>query len=230
MQPHVYDDITARHYAAYRPPLHTPILTLGLNADERFEHALDVGCGTGNSTHALSRWCDLVVGRDISTEMIALAQPAAGVSFQLQPGENIAAGLGAATFDLVTFAGCLPYLNPAGVAASLKQLLVPGGTVLVYDFEILLHPVFDHLGILLPQSDYDHAVNLNAQKDSLRLVRAVCKEISFSLTNAELAHLLCSVQEWREGSLINYRYEGLVEELPAITSLPAKIWLTRYAG
>lgn len=62
MQDRGYNLVTARHYAAYRPPLHASILALGLRDDELFREALDVGCGTGSSTHALGRWCDRVIG------------------------------------------------------------------------------------------------------------------------------------------------------------------------
>jgi SAM-dependent methyltransferase len=225
-----YDLSTARHYAAYRPPLHVSTLAFGLLEYERFRYALDVGCGTGSSTHALRPWCHRVIGTDPSAAMVELAQPAAGVSFRHQPGDDIDAGLEGNVFDLITFAGSLFYLNTAVVLAGLKSLLVPGGTVIVYDFDVLLQPVFDLLSVRMPASDYDHTKNLSDDAEKMLLMeKAVAEVISFELTSAELAHLLCSVSDWRKGPLADFGFAGLVDQLPATITLEAKTWLTRYA-
>lgn len=230
MQDRGYDLATARHYAAYRPPLHVSILTLGLREDKQFHQALDVGCGTGGSTHALSRWCNKVIGTDPSAAMIEMAQPTENVSFQQQPGDEIDTGLEKNAFDLVVFAGSLFYLETKAVLTSLEGLLVPGGTVIVYDFDVLLQPVFDHLGILMPESNYNHAKKLPCNKESfLRFEKSVFGNEKFSLTATELAHLLCAVADWRKGALANYSFTDLVDLLPTTTTLKAKTWLTRYA-
>ncbi|MFK8163954.1 MAG: methyltransferase domain-containing protein [Lewinella sp.] len=225
-----YDQEAARHYAAYRPPLHAAILALGLKDEERFGQALDVGCGTGNSTHALRAWCPNVIGTDPSMAMIERTKALPGVSFRHQPGEDIDAGLDGTTFDLITFAGSLFYLHNPVVLTSLKGLLVPGATVIVYDFDVLLQPVFNLLGVSMPRSDYDHAKNLSdVASNVLHLMKTAVEDISFVLNATQLAHLLFSVSSWRKGPLANYEFSQLVHLLPKTTTLKAKTWLTRYA-
>lgn len=230
MQDHGYDLSTARHYAAYRPPLHASILALGLRDDEKFHQALDVGCGTGGSTHALGRWCHQVLGTDPSAAMIELTHSTEGINFRQQPGYKIDAGLDRNAFDLVVFAGSLFYLDTREVLTSLEKILTPDGKVLVYDFDVLLQPVFDHLGVPMPESNYNHAKKLPCNKESfLRFEKSVFGKKEFSLTSTELAHLLCSVADWRKGPLAGYSFAELVDLLPATTTLMAKTWLTRYA-
>ena len=65
-----YDKITAFHYASYRPPLHSKILKRCL-VDRFYDSGLDIGCGTGQSSIALSDFCNRVVGIDSSSEMIS---------------------------------------------------------------------------------------------------------------------------------------------------------------
>jgi len=76
-----YDRITAEHYAAYRPPLHQLILSKCLNENQNFASGLDVGCGTGFSTIALSSFCKKVIGIDPATEMLVRAIDADNVSY-----------------------------------------------------------------------------------------------------------------------------------------------------
>jgi hypothetical protein len=42
-----YDSAVAAHYAAFRPPLHRPILERLIRPGETFSVGLDVGCGSG---------------------------------------------------------------------------------------------------------------------------------------------------------------------------------------
>jgi hypothetical protein len=42
-----YDSTSARHYAAFRPPLHSLILERVIGPSESFQVGLDIGCGTG---------------------------------------------------------------------------------------------------------------------------------------------------------------------------------------
>ena len=53
----------ATHYKSFRPPLHEILLKRSFK-NQRFESALDIGCGTGNSTIALAKYCASVTGYD----------------------------------------------------------------------------------------------------------------------------------------------------------------------
>jgi ubiquinone/menaquinone biosynthesis C-methylase UbiE len=49
-----YDQVTAGHYAAYRPALHSLILRRVFSDADSFDVGLDGGCGTGHSAIALA--------------------------------------------------------------------------------------------------------------------------------------------------------------------------------
>ena len=60
-----YNDDLAFHYKSYRPPLHEFLLNR-IFKNQKFKTALDVGCGTGNSSIALTRYCESITGYDQS--------------------------------------------------------------------------------------------------------------------------------------------------------------------
>ena len=68
-----YDNITALHYAAFRPPLHSTILDRCIEADRPYSSGLDVGCGTGANIAALAGHYTCV-GCDTSKVAISLAK------------------------------------------------------------------------------------------------------------------------------------------------------------
>lgn len=65
-----YDRAIATHYSAYRPPLHDIILEYVLLENEIFSVGLDVGCGTGYSAIALTKYCSQVHGIEPSSSML----------------------------------------------------------------------------------------------------------------------------------------------------------------
>lgn len=107
-------------------------------------------------------------------------------------------------------------------------------TVLVYDFDVLVGPVFERMGWELPESDYDHQKTFSPNDAmNFSLAAKVETELSFDCTPAELAHLLLSVKSWRETALAGIDYEEEVARLshefgPQLT-LTARAYLTRFA-
>src|SRR5207249_625489 len=59
------------------------------NADADVERALDVACGTGMSTVALADFADIVVGLDISREMMRVAPPKPNVTYMLGRADRL---------------------------------------------------------------------------------------------------------------------------------------------
>src|SRR5262245_53487231 len=87
------DRSAAERYAAARPYFH-PVVARRITAfttSSQFERALDVGCGTGQSSRALAETCDWVDAVDVAPEMIAAARPHERVRY------------------LVAAADCLPF-------------------------------------------------------------------------------------------------------------------------
>ena len=121
----IYDAYTARHYSAFRPPLHRFILRQCLGED-LFSKVLDIGCGTGHSTLALADFCQKVVGFDLSQFMLQQALLHPNIEYTSQINGN-------AKFDLICFFGSINYIGP-GELISILKLLEKGGQVICCDF------------------------------------------------------------------------------------------------
>lgn len=199
-----YDQVTAEHYAAYRPPLHEVILKKCLG-NRRFGYSLDVGCGTGSSTVPLTSFSDRVVGIDPSREMLAKAIIHPQVAYRLFNGQDLE--YDDRLFDLLTFAGSLVYAKSQRMLDETVRVSKPTATILVYDFDILIEGVFDLLD--LPRSPqttvYNHAENFEGlNQQGIELIKTSIEEISLSILPEHLAHLLLSD---------SHDYAVLVEEL-----------------
>lgn len=215
---HDYDHITAHHYAAYRPPLHAQILALCLDETKRFSRGLDVGCGTGQSSIALAKYCDQVIGIEPSEDMrrIALAHPS--VTYQTYDGVNLE--FPGAYFDMLTFAGSLFYAKSQRLLDEVVRVSKPAALVLAYDFDILLHKILHQLNISLPEDDhpYNHRENFSGLESSALVELAnVMKSGTLQLKSTELAHLLLSLKPVYKILAARYNisdvYNVLVKEL-----------------
>lgn len=104
----------------------------------RFRNGLDIGCGAGLSTRALRTICDRVTGIDVSEEMIRVAGEACkndpGIRFLVGRGEKIPGAAG--NLDIVTAAGAIQWIDREGLLECLKNRMLPGGYLLIYDFSI----------------------------------------------------------------------------------------------
>jgi ubiquinone/menaquinone biosynthesis C-methylase UbiE len=98
-----------------------------------FRRAVDVGCGAGVSTKALTGMAAAVIG----------VEPAAGMlrgSGAVAPGAWFVAGaaerlpLAGGSCELMTAAGSLNYVDLEAFFPEALRVLTPEGTLLVYDF------------------------------------------------------------------------------------------------
>jgi ubiquinone/menaquinone biosynthesis C-methylase UbiE len=116
----------ARGYAFDRPPVHEAILQT-VNP-RRVRRALDVGCGAGKSSKALRPFADMVIGLEPSRNMLR---------FNNSPMTVVARAeelpFAAGTFQLVTAAGSLNYVDNRLFLPEAARVLTPGGTLLIYD-------------------------------------------------------------------------------------------------
>ncbi len=193
-----YDEITAFHYAAYRPPLHEKILSLAIPHDLKFNRGLDIGSGTGYSASALSAYCDQVIGLEPSDEMRTLATPHPSVRYIEGSGESIP--FTSELFDIVTLAGSLFYIDKTKLLAELNRVCRKSACIIVYDFELDLTAALSFFGLKSGPRDsasnhnYDHEINLSSC-DELRKTGGLNDKILLSLTHSELAHILLSSSE-----------------------------------
>ncbi len=134
----IADERIARGYAD-RPFLHRQVMEMVQAGSPgiSFANGLDVGCGAGLSVKALRLICRRVTGIDVSGDMVAAARAAC-----TDPACTFACGSGEApdfpekTFDIITAAGVVDWLDADRFLAGAGRVLRRGGTLLVYDFWI----------------------------------------------------------------------------------------------
>ena len=186
----IYGQTTARHYAAFRPPLHRLIVDEAL-AGQIFENAIDVGCGTGWSSLALTRHCSHVAAVDASADMLAAAAAHPRISYSLGDGAELP--VESRTIDLVSVAGALPYLAIDRFVRELQRVCRPDAVILPYDFQVELQPLLACFPFLPARNNagYDHAANLSSAPD-VRTLRQEARSVSFQASAEAAAHILLS--------------------------------------
>jgi 2-polyprenyl-6-hydroxyphenyl methylase/3-demethylubiquinone-9 3-methyltransferase len=128
--------------------------------------ALDVGCGGGLLSEALSRRGATVTGIDLAPGMIEVArlhaaEEALEVDYQVAAAEDLAAGLERG-FDLVTCMEMLEHVpQPQRMLATLAALVRPGGSLFVSTLNrnlkaFLLAIVGEYVLKLLPRGTHEY--------------------------------------------------------------------------
>lgn len=187
-----YSKITARHYAAFRPSLHAPILAKCIGTEQHFGTGLDIGCGTGRSTITLADYCDSVVGIDPSTAMLdnAIQDP----KIRYRNGILEDSNMDSDSVDVVTFAGVLFYSKSQDLYTEVVRISKRGAPIIVYDFEVALKAFDTILDLGKTESvgpEYDHEINFSGLLDgrlNLKIKRK--EEVELSVSSTELTHLI----------------------------------------
>ncbi len=200
-----YDSTAARHYAAFRPPLHGLILDRVIRPNEAFRIGLDVGCGTGCSAVALTKYCDRVLGLDSSQSMLAAAQRHPKITYFHGSGDAFGQ-LPIQVLDVVTFAGSLFYAKTDKLRKELIRVCPPAGIILAYDFEVLVDQVIAELRAGCPAvaSDYDYRTNLSDWPE-FELDSSGTESLRLNISGDEMAHLLLADSN---------RYDAFVKRFP----------------
>jgi SAM-dependent methyltransferase len=233
-----YDLITAKHYAAYRPPLHKIILEKCLNGDNHFQKGLDIGCGTGQSAIALTDYCSGVKGIEPSRDMVKMAIVHPKIEYQVYDKKKI--GFPDSTFDIVTFAGSLFYAKSQELLDDVVSVCQDFSTIIIYDFIVSYDDIYSRLDILhlIEKSDYDYKVDFSGlESNGLDKLTSFGEIIPLKITSSDLANLLLSMK--RLYKVIEKKYNSndpfpiLVEELDTLIKrnfheLNAKIYFTKY--
>jgi len=205
-----YNCDSAFHYKSYRPPLHE-ILLDRIFKEQTFNNVLDIGCGTGNSSIALTKYGESVTGYDPSRSMIQESQK--------HPKVNYTNDLDQLNdeYDLIVFFGSLFYVNDNEFSLYQNHLL-KNGFLLCCDFQILYEPILSKLRFSGDEIEYDHSKNLTSFKtNSFVLINSEKFDIEFSCQLNEVIHLLLSeshikTQLQRKYELSN-NFKNLIEDL-----------------
>lgn len=210
-----YDQITALHYAAYRPSLHEDILKTYLPTTPKSNYGLDIGCGTGQSAIALSKFCNTVVGVDPSKEMIKKSIKHTGVSYESMETKTL--NFDSDRFDIITFAGSLFYAKSQELLDECIRVSKVNSLIIAYDFEILLTDILKLLGVDTETdvtSGYDHEINFSGlHTTNVHLNSQYKQSIRFDITVADLAHVLLSSKNDYTTMANTFGTENLFEKL-----------------
>lgn len=93
--------------------------------------ALDVGCGTGQSTVALREIADSIVGIDVSAQMVAQVVPDDRIDYLVASAENVP--FANASFDLVTVSSAFHWFVRELFLSEARRVLKPNGWFVVYE-------------------------------------------------------------------------------------------------
>ena len=217
----MYDAITASHYSAYRPPLHSIILGKALHQNRKRQIGLDIGCGTGRSAQALANFCNFVVGLEPSKSMLLKTEKHKNVNYLNSPGEQIP--IAAGSVDVVTLAGSLSYIERNRLVRELLRICRADAEIVVYDFKIDLTNFEKLFGIDLVNSslEYDHFANLS-EHGNFDEVAIVEDEISTNASPLEIAHLLLSDRERHRAICEKYKISNPLNLVENKISLMSK--------
>jgi SAM-dependent methyltransferase len=124
----------AERYAIGRPFFH-PLAIKKVRAiccaGGRIDRALDVGCGTGQSTLALLEVADEIVGVDNSAEMLSHASHHERIRHIEAQAEQMP--FGEASFGLVTVALAFHWFDRQRFLLEARRVLRPGGWLVIYN-------------------------------------------------------------------------------------------------
>jgi len=185
-----YSDQIAKHYAAYRPALHQPILRRLVRHDEHFHVGLDIGCGTGYSAIALKDYCDRVFGLDLSQSMLDKATAHPRLSYIYGSGEDLSV-VGEDQFSVITFAGSLSYMKTPRLKTELIRTIAPDGVVFVYDFQVFLESLAVGMGVRCCSTPvgYNYTENFSEWPE-FTLESSNIEQVRLDLSAEEASHLL----------------------------------------
>lgn len=127
----------ARRYDLYRPKVQDIVLTwlAGAPVPKRFSSALDVACGTGDSTLPLLRISGDVLGIDRSPAMLGHARKK-GLKVEEKGFEDLSE-VGA--FDLITTCMAFHWFDPEKAVQVYKRVSRPGAVWVIYNFAFAGH-------------------------------------------------------------------------------------------
>lgn len=135
------DKHQATLYAKYRPTYSSRIYSIiagycqtGNPSTDKLDLAVDVGCGSGQSTVPLCTLFKKVIGYDISDEQINCAPTDIdNLSFIVGPGEDLSF-LEDNSVDLITVAQALHWFDLSLFYPEVKRVLKTGGVFAAYGY------------------------------------------------------------------------------------------------
>jgi SAM-dependent methyltransferase len=123
-------EVVAARYAEARPRLHDHVVALLAERLPAPDRALDIGCGTGLSTKPLTSFARVVVGVDVSEEMLTARAGDGDAHFVRARAERLPFRDDA--FDLATVASAIRWFGSEAIG-EIGRILKPKAWLVVYD-------------------------------------------------------------------------------------------------
>jgi SAM-dependent methyltransferase len=122
----------AARYAKGRPYYHDQVMVrVKKHVTVPIARALDVGCGTGQSTAALREIADRIVGIDVSPQMIAEVVAGDRTEHLVASAESVP--FANDSFDLVTVSSAFHWFDRELFLSEVRRVLSPDGWLVVYE-------------------------------------------------------------------------------------------------
>jgi SAM-dependent methyltransferase len=124
----------AERYARSRPNFHPLVIERlrdYLRLEEKVGRAGDIGCGTGQSSRALTAIAEIVNGVDPSRDMLTSATPHDDVNYTQAAAEILP--FRDQSFDLITVSLAFHWFDRARFCMEAFRLLKPGGWLVIYN-------------------------------------------------------------------------------------------------
>lgn len=130
----------AKYYAQFRPDYPDTVVKSIVDycklSNNDFDTAIDIGCGTGQSTYSLKTYFKNVFGVDVSKKQIEQAKlKYHDIKFTVGPAEDLSF-LESGSVNLITTAQALHWMNHEAFYEEVDRVLRPGGVLAVYGYGI----------------------------------------------------------------------------------------------
>jgi ubiquinone/menaquinone biosynthesis C-methylase UbiE len=211
-----YDRITSFHYSTYRPPLHNPILDKCIPNNHTYDTGLDLGCGTGQSSIALTSYCQEVIGLEPSKHMLKKSINHDKVKYHMFNGTDL--DISKDLLDIITFAGSLDYAKSQRLLDEVIRVSKRNAKIVIYDFEINLDSIMMKLAGRSAEANdqkYNHEEDFSGlSQKNIQKERSSKNEVFLKVSNGEILHLLLATKD---------KYLILLEKFGRKSQLDTKI-------
>jgi ubiquinone/menaquinone biosynthesis C-methylase UbiE len=190
----------AKRYHTYRPRYHhIPLREVRNYVGNDFVASLDVACGTGHATDAISRISKKTVGCDLSESMLREARSHFPLEFVKANAESLP--FADSTFDFVSISMAFHWVNQEKFLTEARRVLMPGGYLAIDNYGFVGAVSADsakqgaHRQLLeqyLPAASRlpGHPNEDLANKAKMKMVKEITYEHVMSLNSHEFTNLL----------------------------------------
>jgi|TARA_Y100000310_G_scaffold343182_1_gene449669 ubiquinone/menaquinone biosynthesis C-methylase UbiE len=210
----------AARYDAYRPKVHDIVVDwlkdcLG---EVRFGNAIDIACGTGDSTLPLTKISDSVLGIDVSNAMLRYAKDREFTVIQCSYN-----GIDdSRAFDLISTCMAFHWFDPDEALAAYKRISADGAIWIIYNFFFAGHDSSDEFNQWLaeeymtaypsPPRNRTHGV-LPGNDSELKLLTRQMGIIPITLKVKELVGYLTTQTNVENAVNLGRSYDEIAAEL-----------------